>query len=914
MLQRPYTRMVPPLLAFVIGIAFLNAWVADDASITLRTIFHFLNGYGPNFNADIRVQSYTHPLWMLLLSLFIGITQEYYFTTIFVSLACTAGALFLMSRLADHTQTLTVVAALAILSLSKSFIEYSTSGLENPLGYLLLTALCVVIYRRDHIAHPMRWLGIILAGIVLNRQDYVLLVAPLVLFAAIAWRTDTARPWQPHVTHTLRNFANMSVGLVPLILWFGFSTLYYGSPLPNTAYAKLNTFIDSDALMAQGVLYVLNTIKADPLVLGIIGMAVISAWIGRQPMAYVLIAGVGLYGFYVVSIGGDFMVGRFFTGIIIVSMMTIIISKPTPTLLWGITAPLLLVGIFHPLNPWFMPTSTTEVEMKQLPSGVIDERQFYSTPTEASVALFNQTRYGILNPYIYINRSTAQVYKPRQSEHYINCDCTGTMGITLGPEAVLIDNYGLFDPLIARLPATYTPYWRTGHFRRTIPIGYMESLQSGRNMIADPEVAALYDALHLITQGPLWSAERIAAIVRLNTGYYDSRIDTFSYQFPDAVHVYSSEIAYLTAPTSIPIGLGGLAVHVETPSIQPMLSVTHRGDISWNVWFYKGKQRVAALSLPKQTNSDALLTSTLTIPETIRQSGYDTIHFLIDLDAYENLLKPAPTSALGRVALLDAHTAILPSLANATMEYNSTHAQPARISMTLRWDDTASVVTNHDVSLTHNEQEITVIPDQIIDGTTVWSTETTLAPGLNRFGVIATSNGIRIPAPDVLEFTITPTMAVATALDVDPASLPVALGSGWYDQDAQWSVTQADLHTRWYRLALSARGRWAQSPQFQVFTPESSTYTLDLAVAELVQAQGLAASAPFELNVNGTSQPVTLQKGANRFDIALQAGMNTVQLRATNPGQSLATLIPGSNDGRMVDMRIIALAVMQNTP
>jgi len=907
--------MVPPLLVFVIGIAFMNAWVGDDASITLRTIFHFLNGYGPNFNADIRVQSYTHPLWMLLLSLFIGITQEYYFTTIFISLACTAGALFLLSRLADHTQTWTVVALFAILSLSKSFIEYSTSGLENPLGYLLLVALCVVVYQRDRIAHPMRWLGIILAGIILNRQDYVLLVAPLVLFSAIVWRTDTPSSWRPHLSATLRNVAAMSIGLVPLVLWFGFSTLYYGSPLPNTAYAKLNTFIDTNALIAQGVLYVLNTMKADPLVLGLISMAVVTAWYSRQSLAYLLIAGIGLYGIYIVSIGGDFMVGRFFTGIMVLSTVVIIISKPTPALLWGIAGPLLLIGLFNPLNPWYAPMNTVDVEIKQIPSGVIDERQFYATPREASVALFNQTRYHALNPYIYINRSTAQVYKPRQSEHYINCDCTGTMGITLGPQAVLIDNYGLFDPLIARLPATYTPYWRTGHFRRTIPIGYMESLQSGRNMIADPGVAALYDALHTITQGPLWDAERIATIVRLNTGYYDHLIDTFAYQFPDAVHVYSAEIAYLAPPTSIPVSLGGVVVHLETASTQPVLSIAHRGNVSWRVWFYAGTQPIATLPLPKQSNDESLITSTLIIPESVRQSGYDTIHFLIDLDAYENLMQPAPVSALGRVALSDdARTAPIPTLANATLEYNSTHAQPARINMVLRWDGNATVVTNHEVSLTHNGQVVTVIPKQIIDGTTVWSTETTLTAGFNRFDVIATSAGIRIPAPDIVEFTMTPSMAVASTLDVDPASLPIALGSGWYDQDAQWAVTQSDIHTRWYRLALAARGRWAQSPQFQVFTTTAGTYVLDVGVAELVQSQGLASSAPVELVVNGTAQPVTLQKGQNRLDISLQPGMNTVQLRATSPAQSLSTLFPGTTDDRMVDMRITTLAVMPNTP
>ena len=486
------------------------------------------------------------------------------------------------------------------------------------------------------------------------------------------------------------------------------------------------------------------------------------------------------------------------------------------------------------------------------------------------------------------------------------------MGIILGPKAVLIDNFALFDPLLARLPATYTPYWRTGHFRRTIPIGYMESLQSGRNLIADPGVAPLYDALHTITQGPLWDATRIAAIVRLNTGYYDHLIDTFHYQFPDAIHLYHSEISYLAPTASFPVGLGGLVVHLETPSTQPVLAVTHRGDISWKVWFSKGSQRIAALTIPKQSNNEALLTSTLSIPDAIRQSGYDTVHFLIDIDAkYPEQL--SVTSALGRVTLLDANTAPLPTLASATMEYNSTYAQPARISMLLRWDAQTPTVTTHEVTLTHNGHTAVVIPNQVIDGTTLWSTDITLVAGLNRFGVIASSDGIRIPAPDIVEVTILPVMPVAAALDVDPASLPIALGAGWYDQEAQWSIVQADLYARWYRLALPSRGRWAQSPQLQVFVADAGTYTLNLDVAQLVQPSGLSTSAPIELIINGKSQPVTLQLGANHLSVALQPGMNIIQLRATQPSQSLATLVPGSNDDRMVDMRITTLAVLPST-
>lgn len=905
-------QIIVPLMLFVVGIAFINAWIADDASVTLRTIFHLLNGYGPNFNADIRVQSYTHPLWMILLSLIIGITREYYFTTIAVSLACTVGALFLISRLAVAAHTVIIIAAFAILSLSKSFIEYSTSGLENPLGYLLLAALCVVIFYRDHITHPMRWIGILLAGIILNRQDYILLVAPLIFFTAFVWQENTSRTWLPNIAATTRNLIGMSVGLIPIILWFGFSTFYYGSPFPNTAYAKLNTFIDDREMIAQGILYILATIQSDPLVLGTVGMATLAAYHSRQRMALLLVAGIYLYGIYIVLIGGDFMIGRFFSGVVFLSVVAIIISNPQPTqFLWGLMGTLLFVGVFNPLNPWYTPINTARTEMYTHPSGVIDERHFYAKPRTASVALLNLSRYGILNPYAYINRSIAQIYEPRESENYINCDCTGTMGIALGPRAVLIDNYALFDPLIARLPALYDPYWRIGHFRRTIPIGYMESFQSGQNQIADPDIATLYDIFQRITQGPLWDTQRIALIYRLNTGQYDHLIDTFSYRFPDAVHINIAEAAYIKPQSPVRIGLGGLVVHLDQPSNQATLTIAHQSDISLKVLFYKGTQQIAVLPLLKQTMAPSIITSNLVLPESIRNSGYEKIHILIDHD-YKYPDTPVLISTIGHI-LLQEHPDTN-TLATSTLEFNSDKVQPAYVAVQLRWKADSSVVSQSDVVLTHNREIIQKISNQLIDNSSTFTTEVVLQAGFNYFAVVATSNNISIPAPEILNFTITPALNTADALDVNPHSLPIVLESGWYEQGAQWFVEQADFHTRWYRLPLDARGRWTQSPQFQVFAGVAGAHTLTLDVSQLVQPSGLATSAPFELVVNGQSQPVTLQMGGNQHAVSLQSGLNTIQLRATHPSQALATLFPGSNDARMVDIRITTLAVLPNSP
>ena len=64
-----------------------TAWLADDALITLRVAANWLQGFGPVWNVGERVQVYTHPLWLLVLAAASGVTQEYYFTTLAVSLA-----------------------------------------------------------------------------------------------------------------------------------------------------------------------------------------------------------------------------------------------------------------------------------------------------------------------------------------------------------------------------------------------------------------------------------------------------------------------------------------------------------------------------------------------------------------------------------------------------------------------------------------------------------------------------------------------------------------------------------------------------------------------------------------------------------------------------------------------------------
>ena len=55
------------LLAFA-WVLLRTAWLCDDAYMIFRTVDNFVNGYGPVWNVAERVQVYTPPLWMMLLS------------------------------------------------------------------------------------------------------------------------------------------------------------------------------------------------------------------------------------------------------------------------------------------------------------------------------------------------------------------------------------------------------------------------------------------------------------------------------------------------------------------------------------------------------------------------------------------------------------------------------------------------------------------------------------------------------------------------------------------------------------------------------------------------------------------------------------------------------------------------------
>jgi arabinofuranosyltransferase len=303
------------LLLFAITLV-RTAWVNDDAYITLRTVDNFVNGYGLTWNPGERVQAYTHPLWMFLLSGLYALTHEAYFTTLAVSILLSLAVAILVS-LAFTDDLFSISVGLVILCLSPAFVEYSTSGLENPLTYFLLTIFLILYFRfQEHPTNPQIFsLGLIAALAMVNRLDAGLFYLPALSMIMVK-------------RHNWRSFWILVLSTFPILLWEAFSLLYYGFLFPNTAYAKLNTGIAESDLLRQGWLYFENLYQWDVLTFFTILAGTILAFILGKKGERAIALGSLLSLLYILYIGGDFMSGRFFAASLLASVILLLRLLP----------------------------------------------------------------------------------------------------------------------------------------------------------------------------------------------------------------------------------------------------------------------------------------------------------------------------------------------------------------------------------------------------------------------------------------------------------------------------------------------------------------------------------------------------------------------------------------------------------
>ena len=481
-----------------------NAWISDDAFITMRTVDNFVHGHMLTWNINERVQSYTHPLWLFTVIPFYALLGDP-FATLFVlgGLVSLAAVSLLALRLANNT--FLAVMGLLALSFSKAFIDYSTSGLENPLTHLILAVFLVLYFRNDNGRKRLFWLTFIASLGMVNRQDTLLLFLPALVYAY--WKVSR-KEWLTGLT-----------GLAPIVLWELFAVLYYGFPFPNTAYAKLGLAIPRGKLLFHGGQYFISTLKWDPLTLAVIAAAFAAVLISRQRKNGPLLAGMAAYMGYILWIGGDFMSGRFFSVLVFMAVALLVSSdiELTPLVKSLLVLAVIGLGLLSPNPP---PLSQPDDERMPMINGIADERLQYFAWTSLPNILNNPD----FPDFDWVLRAEEHQGKDKEVRKR---ESIGFYGYYVGPEVYVIDLNALADPLLARIPRLTANRFRIGHFIRDLPDGYLESIQLGANKISDPDLALYYDKLSVLTKGRLFSAERLLEIVKFNLGAYDHYMDAY---------------------------------------------------------------------------------------------------------------------------------------------------------------------------------------------------------------------------------------------------------------------------------------------------------------------------------------------------------------------------------------------------
>jgi arabinofuranosyltransferase len=508
-------------LVGVVGVVLANAWVSDDAYITLRTVEHAARGEGLVWNPGERVQAYTHPLWMAALVVLRVLTQDAYVSVMVLGVGTTALALLALARGSRSSPDLLV--ALGALVLSKSFVHYGTSGLENPATALLAAWMTSVVARRSAGERTVRQVLLLGALVFLNRVDASLLVAPLVLVVL----------WRERRVGVLKLLRATLPGVALLLAWETFSFVYYGSFVPNTAYAKLGAGLDATTMIGNGIGALGDNLRWDPSTLTFVGLGGLVALLVALPRARLdavaLVLGAWAYVAYFVWIGGDFMNGRFFmapTFVVALGWVRVapLASFPppvrTPTA-GALAASLLIVALLG----------------SRPPLAPIGEQRGWSTYGVTDEQAFYWSRTGLFAPG-HGPRPRDPLYGAGQSlpcDTPVTGDSIGFYGFGAGNCGVIVDRLALSDPLIARLPALRDPTWRVGHYLRAVPDGYLESVRTGTCAMRDEDLCTLFDHLQRVTRAPLFSEGRFESIAFLTFGEWRALVDDDAYRRPELV-------------------------------------------------------------------------------------------------------------------------------------------------------------------------------------------------------------------------------------------------------------------------------------------------------------------------------------------------------------------------------------------
>ena len=517
-LNREKTKKIIFVAAFIlIFLRILSyAWCSDDAFHIYTMAKNLLEGNGFTPTPGLRVNVATCPLWALVVVFGMLFWNNPYAIGMIFNLLFSGIALFLLFRLIYKKDNWFIVLVLvtSMLCLSRTYLSYTTSGLENALILLLSTLYLEVFFKNEYFSKKELFKIALLEGLIaFTRMDCALIFsftsAYVFLFRYKKDESDSACfSWK-------KLFSVIPIalaGLSPFIFWELFSLFYYGSFVPNTALAKLNTGFPLSDYIERGVWYTIKTGVWDALIVVLPFCFVL--YVGKEFLKkykidkfFLVVFGIVLYFCYIIYIGGDFMKGRHFLTLFWIALFSFVQIKADFRMFF-VRVFVLVTVMFTVIAILFINRTTREYFtnlVNNAPRGFCDEQDHY----------FNNTG---------LRKVVSDYMKHGKVTIILNCPNRGIQWFYSNKSSY---EYRLYDPLLSRLPAIYSPGWRIGHMERKMPEGYQKTLDTGENHIEDAELAFYYSKLKFIISGDLLDWKRIKEILKFNNGVYERYLKSY---------------------------------------------------------------------------------------------------------------------------------------------------------------------------------------------------------------------------------------------------------------------------------------------------------------------------------------------------------------------------------------------------
>jgi uncharacterized membrane protein len=265
------------VLVFCIMVVMHYQYTPDDTYIYLQYAKNIANGDGFSFNVGTPSYGVTGPLWALLIAAGIALHLDPYVVakTLDLFFACTAILVLYHVAFQVLGDKRHAVLAATVFAFDSWFLRWTASGMESSFAVLLVLLCMLYVYRNDYA------LASLVCGVLsLVRPEGALLFV-IILLSRLISATD-------HRVAFRSMLLSVGLYLVVVLPWILFSSVHFGTIVPNTVAAKSTAGMSFSeyAFVATAIIKILGSTQAlcgIALVAGLLLVLRTHGWKGFLP-------------------------------------------------------------------------------------------------------------------------------------------------------------------------------------------------------------------------------------------------------------------------------------------------------------------------------------------------------------------------------------------------------------------------------------------------------------------------------------------------------------------------------------------------------------------------------------------------------------------------------------------------------